>query len=235
VVGELAPILVGILLLAMVYALMPNTKVNFAWAVGGATVAVPLWLVAKWAFALYVTKLVAVGSLYGTLGLLPLFLMWLNLSWLLFLFGAEIAHTGANLRQMQLAEEAEKFVATPSAILAATVAVAKSYLAGLGPVATTEVARKLKLPVELAEGLLERLAGMRVVSRVEGSAAPAYVLARPPERIPMTEILQIDHGAEPAAGTPLYDAEIAQTVASFRGRARGALGTFTLAELLAAG
>jgi membrane protein len=233
VVAEVAPILVGILLLAMVYALMPNTKVNFVWALGGATVAIPLWLVAKWAFALYVTNLVAVGSLYGTLGLLPLFLLWLNLSWLLFLFGAEIAHTGANLTQMQLAEESEKFVPTPSAILAAALAVAKPYLAGLGPVTTTEVARKLKLPLEVAEGLLERLTGMRVVTRVDAPAAPAYVLARPPEKIPMTEILQIDQVEEPApAGAP-PDAEIAETVASFKGRARGALGKFTLAEVLA--
>jgi membrane protein len=232
-VQQLAPVLVGILLIAMVYALMPNTKVNFVWALGGAAISVPLWFVAKWAFALYVTKLVAVGSLYGTLGLLPLFLLWLNLSWILFLFGAEIAHTGANLRQMQLAEEAEKFVATPAVLLAAAVAVAKPYLAGQGPVATAEVARKLKLPVELAEGLLERLTAMRVVSRADASAAPAYVLARPPERIAMTEILQIDDAGGPAAAGTLYDAEIAKTVASFQGRARGALGKFTLAQVIA--
>jgi len=232
-VGEVAPILVGIFLLAMVYALMPNTKVNFVWALGGATLAVPLWLVAKWAFSLYVTKLVAVGSLYGTLGLLPLFLLWLNLSWLLFLFGAEIAHTGANLAQMQLAEDAEKFIPTPSSILAAAVAVAKPYLAGLGPATTAEIAGKLKLPVEAAEGLLERLTGMRVVTRVDASGGPAYVLARPPEKIPMTEILQIDHVEEPTVAAALYDPEIAETVASFRGRARGVLGNVSLAEVIA--
>ena len=231
----IAPILVGVLLLGTVYTLMPNTKVNFRWALGGAAIIAPLWLAAKWGFSLYVTKLVGAGSLYGTLGLLPLFLLWLNLTWLLFLFGAEIAHAGANLAQVRLAEEAEKFVPTPGAMLAATVAVAKPYLAGEGATGTAEVARKLKLPAEMAEVLLERLTGMGVVSRVEGSTAPAYVLARPPEKIAMTELLGIDPEQGPGASESPYDAEIAGAVASFGGRARGALGPFTLAEVLGEG
>jgi membrane protein len=232
-VEVVAPILVGILLLGMVYFLMPNTKVDRVWSLIGATAVVLLWLVAKWGFALYVTKLVAVGSLYGTLGLLPLFLLWLNVTWLLFLFGAQMAHAGANLRQR--AGEAEKFVTTPGAMLATTVAVAKPYLAGKGAVAMTEVARRLKLPAEVAEVLLERLTGMRVVSRVEAGAAPAYVLARPPEKIAMMEMLGIDPVSESETDEPVYDAEITKMVASFRGRARGALGEYSLADLLGGG
>ncbi len=44
--------------------------------IGGAAVAVPLWLLAEWGFSLYVLSLVGKGSIYGTLGLIPLFLIW---------------------------------------------------------------------------------------------------------------------------------------------------------------
>ena len=153
-VGWVGPIVVEIAFLAAVYKLMPNTQVKFNAAVGGAVVAVPLWLIAKWAFGLYVFHLVGRGSLYGTLGLLPLFLLWLNLSWLLFLFGATLAHTAANLAEMQADEESERSVLTPSVLLAATAAVARPYLARSGPVALDDVAARLRLTSAAAERLL---------------------------------------------------------------------------------
>lgn len=231
-VGWTAPVLVGIALLATIYKLMPNTQVGFRAALGGAAVAAPLWLIAKWGFALYITRLVGRGSLYGTLGLLPLFLFWMNLSWLLFLFGATIAHTAANLREMQAAEESEKFVPTASSMVAATVAVAKPFLAGAGPVGLTEVAGELRLSHEAAEWLLERLGGMGIVSRVESADRHSYVLARPAGKIPMTELLEIDEDEGAASDSSLYAPEIAGTVRAFRDHTREALGKLTLENLI---
>ena len=88
--------IVAVLLLGSLYTLMPNTRVKFRFALAGAVVALPVWLLAKWGFAQYVQQ-VGTHSIYGALALIPLFLMWLNLSWWIFLFGAELAHTGASL------------------------------------------------------------------------------------------------------------------------------------------
>jgi membrane protein len=233
-VGWLGPIVVGILLLATIYTLMPNTKVTFRGAMWGAVAAVPIWMVAKWAFALYVGRLVGRGNLYGTLGLLPLFLMWLNLSWWLFLFGAEIAHVSANLRQMQAAERAEQFVPTPSALMGAAVAVARPFAAGEGAVRTTTIAAQLRLPRESTEWLLEKLSTMRVITRIESGDSHQYILARPAEKILVTELLEIDEPDAAASDPAAYAPDIAKTVAAFKERARGCLGAMTLAELVAA-
>jgi len=112
-VGWVQPILVGIVLLTALYVLMPNTKVPVRSALGGAVVALPLWLLAKWGFGVYVRELVGTDNLYGSLGLLPLFLLWLNLSWYLFLFGGQIAHTAANLGEMTFAGRGEPAGAGP--------------------------------------------------------------------------------------------------------------------------
>ena len=74
------------------------------------------------------------------IALLPLFLIWLNFSWWIFLFGAELAHTAANLQRIQSAERSEHIMLGPADLLAATVAVAQSYQGGGGPVNITPAA-----------------------------------------------------------------------------------------------
>ncbi|KPJ54857.1 MAG: hypothetical protein AMS16_04470, partial [Planctomycetes bacterium DG_58] len=231
-VGWVGPIVVEIAFLAAVYKLMPNTHVKFNAAVGGAAVAIPLWLIAKWAFGLYVYNLVGKGSLYGTLGLLPLFLLWLNLSWLLFLFGATLAHTAANLAEMQADEESERFVLTPSVLLAATAAVAGPYLAGSGPVPLEQVAARLRLTSAAAERLLDPLIEMHILSRVDAEDARAYLLARPAEKIPIPELMAVDEPKGAAGVRRRYPTEIAETVARFESHTRDALTGLTLADLL---
>jgi len=98
----------GILLLAALYKLIPNTRVQYRSAFGGALVAVPLWLLAEWGFRMYVGRVVGRGSFYGALGLLPLFLFWVNLSWLIFLFGAQLAHSAVNLSRIESTGDADE-------------------------------------------------------------------------------------------------------------------------------
>jgi membrane protein len=220
----------GILVLAVVYRWLPNTAVRYRAALGGALVAVPLWLLAKWAFALYVRELVGTGNLYGALGLLPLFLLWLNLSWWIFLFGAELAHTAANLGRMRLAEQAERIVLGPLHLLAAAVAVTQSYLRGEGPLRFEAVAAKLGLPDDSVQWLLDRLTASNVVCPVETDMATAYVPARPAERIPVLEVLAITGEQQCSTQSATADATINDAIARVQGHARSSLGELTLAE-----
>jgi len=225
------PVLVGIALLAALYKLLPNTKVRYRAAVGGAVIAVPLWLAAKWAFGLYLTEVVGAGSLYGALGLLPLFLIWLNTSWLIFLFGGELAHTAANLRRLRSAERAQRTVAGPWDLLAAALAVAGPYVAGRGPADVTSVAGRLGLPAETARRLLEALTRLGVVCPVE-SPEEAYVPARPVADVKVADVLAA--AARDGAAGGDYDPALARAVKAARERAAGALGELTLADALQA-
>ena len=232
IVGWAGPIVVGILVLAAVYKLLPNTNVRYRTAVGGAVVAVPLWLVAKWGFAVYVTKLVGTGNMYGALGLLPLFLIWLNLSWLIFLFGAQLAHTAANLAGMQAAEQAEGFDLGPSGLLAAAITVAQPYLVGQGPVRMEQVAGKLHVPEELAQALLEKLEVLKIVCSVEGQPGVSYLLAKPPDKIPLLELLGMDSRQDSQLPARGFESEVAAMVAQSWAYTRSAVGSFTLADAI---
>lgn len=228
--GWLGPVVVGIMVVAAVYKLIPHTHVRFRAAFGGAVVAVPLWLIAKWGFSAYVNAFVGTDNLYGSLGLLPLFLIWLNVSWLIFLFGAELAHTAANLSRMQIAEQVKDDVTQPSDLLAAALVVAESFLAGRGPAVVEAVASRLRLPPEMVLRLLDTLATYRIVCRVEDATEPAYVLARPAEAISVLTILGLERPERTPAPDREYEPDILRRVDGVREQARLAIGGYTLAD-----
>jgi len=81
------------LALTLLYKLLPNTLARWRPALTGALVAAALWDASKWAFGLYVSRALPYLKLYGAIGLIPLFLFWLYLNWLIVLFGLEVAFT----------------------------------------------------------------------------------------------------------------------------------------------
>lgn len=189
IAGRVTAFVIGVSLLAWLYKLMPNTHVRFKAAFGGALVAVPLWLLAKWAFLLYVTEVVGRHHIYGALGLIPLSLLWLNLSWYIFLFGAELAHTAASITSHE-AIALEDIEFGPWHLLAGVLAVSRQQTLQDGPASLNGIAQDMNMSPMVCEELLKRLADTGAVCMVEGEAASAYVLARSAEKTRVFDVLQ---------------------------------------------
>jgi len=236
--GMLQPIIVGILLFAGAYTLIPNTKVKLRAAFTGAIVAFPAWLVAMWGFSLYVTQVVGRDPLYGSLGLLPLFLFWLNTSWLVFLFGAEISHTAGELGSgtMQLDEEtiAQDAMVSQWDMLAAALAVAGPYANGQGPTSRSDIAARLRIRPQSVQVLLESLVARKLICPVEGPDTDAFVPGRPAGDIRVEDVIELADPPDEAQALKdrPYDNDLAQAVNKARFIAREALADTTLADLL---
>ncbi|HOW69742.1 MAG TPA: YihY/virulence factor BrkB family protein [Phycisphaerae bacterium] len=228
-----APVAGYLLLFFGLYKLLPNADVSWRAALGGALFAVPVWLVAKWLFALYVREIVATGNLYGALGLVPIFLVWLNLSWLIFMYGAELAYVAGNLANLQGLDHAELAALEPHDLLAAALAIARPYEAGGGAVSLDEVRGRLRLTDQSARQLLEQLGSVGAVCPVAGDGPPMYVLARPANKIPVLEILGVLR-PERDFDTGRYDPEIIATIRRFQQRSQTALGDLTVGDLIRA-
>jgi YihY family inner membrane protein len=227
----IGPILMGVLLLTAVYKLMPFTNVAFTAALTGAIVAVPVWAVAKWGFSIYVHEVVAQKSLYGAMGLLPLFLIWLNLSWTIFLLGAEITHTSNSLRWLSAYKGAERPGRSPWDTLAAAMAVAAAFASGAGAAPMKKIVRELGLPLSAVQGLLDRLVAAGVLLRADAGNEPAYTLARPAENISVLELLCIgETGVEP--GAPVYASALAGRISGVQNRTREDWGALSLADTM---
>jgi len=107
-------VLVVILILAILYYAAPNAKLpGFKWISPGSVVAVVVWIIASLAFAFYVANFGSYDKTYGTLGGLISFLVWLWITNLAVLFGAELNAELERSRELEAGEPAEEEIQLP--------------------------------------------------------------------------------------------------------------------------
>ncbi len=82
------PVLLTLLAFTLIYLIIPNTRVNFYHALVGGITATLLFELSKKGFAFYISNNQTYSSLYGALSTLPIFLIWIYISWLVTLLGA---------------------------------------------------------------------------------------------------------------------------------------------------
>lgn len=87
------PFLSTLVAFTLLYLAVPNRKVQFRYAVAGGLVASILFEIAKQGFVLYITRFSVYRLIYGALAAIPIFLVWIYLSWLIILFGAVVSAT----------------------------------------------------------------------------------------------------------------------------------------------
>jgi membrane protein len=87
----ISPYLLTFIAFTVLYITLPNCKVFIRHAMVGGFVATLLFEFAKYGFGLYVLNFPTYELLYGTLAAIPIFLIWVYLSWLIILFGAVVA------------------------------------------------------------------------------------------------------------------------------------------------
>lgn len=84
------PLVLSVAAFTLIYAAVPNTRVPLRHAVVGGTFTAVLFEAAKQLFGLYVSYFPSYQLIYGAFAAVPLFLLWVYLSWMIVLFGAEL-------------------------------------------------------------------------------------------------------------------------------------------------
>ncbi len=88
----LIPILMTLFTFTMVYLIVPNTRVPLGHALVGGLTATLFFELSKRGFAFYISHNTMYTNLYGTLAIIPIFLIWIYISWLVTLLGAVTSH-----------------------------------------------------------------------------------------------------------------------------------------------
>ena len=181
------------LLLLAIYMLIPNTQPNIGPAAAGAAVAACLLVIGLRGFGAYLNYGFMVGQLYGSLGLVPLFMIWVYLMWLAVLFGLEVAAILQALPGRQL-EEIERELKTESLIDPGTVVsvmemIGQQFVEGR-PTTLVRVCEKTQLPEQTVSRILTSLVHEHLLHRLDGSSN-TVTLAKPPNQITGAELLEV--------------------------------------------
>lgn len=86
------PFLLTSIALSLMYWVIPNRRIKIRHAISAGIIAAILFEMAKSGFSFYVTNVPSYQEVFGTLAVLPIFLIWMYLSWMIILFGAEVCH-----------------------------------------------------------------------------------------------------------------------------------------------
>jgi membrane protein len=187
---QILPVVVLCLTFAAFYALIPNTKVHWRAALAGGLAGGLLFHLNNVVSVLYVSRVVSNSKIYGSLGLVPVFMIGLYFSWLILLFGAQVAYAYQNRatyfeeKQIEnINQRGREFVA-----LRLMTCVGQRFVRGELPPSAVEISEALAVPTRLVQQLMQTLGAARLVNEAAG-AEPGYFPSRPLENITCHDVL----------------------------------------------
>ncbi len=191
---EWVPTLTSGVAFTLLYWLVPNRPVRFWHAMLGGAVAAVLFEFTKQGFAWYLTTFPTYEAIYGALAAIPIFLLWIYLSWLVVLLGAEFTYGLGVYRQ--LVRHGDDAAAELENMLCLLLQLARTQKKG-----TALALRKLQHCSADAEHLLAKLRACKLVERNEKGR---WLLARGSQDITLYEVyLAADHRL-PVASEPAW-------------------------------
>jgi len=174
------------------YKLMPNTEVHWRAATIAGGVGGALWLGMNGLSRYQGSKVIQMSKIYGTLSLIPIFLLGLYFSWLILLFGAQVAYALQN-RKMYLQERKAESVnqrGREYVALRLMTYLAQRFDHGQRPPTILELGTMLGVPSRLIGKILQTLIQSGLVLEVAGGNEAAFAPSRPLENITCYDVLQ---------------------------------------------
>lgn len=177
---------------SILYMIMPNTKVKITSAVIAGVIAGTSFQLFEWAYITFQVGMTRYNAIYGSFAALPLFLIWLQTSWLIVLMGAEIAFANQNLKQFEREQEAKDLNMKSMKLINLYIIrqVLASYNTGQSPKTAHEIANSANIPIRIAQRAIQQLIASDLLAEtaVASKEDPSYL---PKKNILDLTVLQI--------------------------------------------
>lgn len=184
---DLTPYVLMSAVFIALYVFMPNTKVKLRCAIGPGILA---GVAMQGLQLFYIHSQIWVSSynaIYGSFAALPLFMLWVQISWNICLFGAELCYTSQNMEESAFRTETYEISPRYRMIMSMMLMshICRRFEKGEKPYTALELKLKTNIPIRVAQELLYELTNMHMVSEVtsdekgeESVYQPAEDLAR---------------------------------------------------------
>jgi membrane protein len=152
-----------------IFVFMPNTSVRFKSALIAGIVAGTIFQIVQWAYVNFQIDIAKRYAVYGSFAALPLFLLWLQISWLIVLLGAEISFAHQNVETYEFEPDclsvSQSFKRLLSLLI--TQRLVRGFADGQQPGDAAELSHVLEIPIRLVRQILYELSESGVVSEVK--------------------------------------------------------------------
>ncbi|MDB6080743.1 MAG: rbn [Chlamydiia bacterium] len=190
---SIIPYVISSALFTFLYIFIPNTRVQFSAALlAGVFAGFGYQLLQAWYIFIQI-QVSKTGAIYGSFAALPLFLVWLYFSWIIFLIGAEIVAIVQErlwdpkiIAPFRALSPFEKELAC----LAITKATVDAFIQGAPPLSADMLAKKLKMTIRIVRELIDELVEAKVLVKTLTGVLPA----KNPATLNVYDVLQAVEG-----------------------------------------
>lgn len=173
---QLMPFVLVWILFSVIYLVMPNTKVKFRAALLGGVVSGTIFQFVQMGYFKVQIELIDINAVYGSFAALPLLFIWLRVSWIVLLYGAEVSYAQQNVRKYEheldvslISLQTRKIVS----LLIVQIAV-KNFSKGDKPHTDSEIAVMLKIPLKLVRQLTYELVESEILVEIKTNNDKEY-------------------------------------------------------------
>jgi membrane protein len=156
------------MLFTLVYMIMPNTKVTFKSGLIAGIIAGTAFQLLQYGYINFQGLLSRYGTIYGSFAALPLFIGWLQISWLIVLFGAEISFANQNINKYEFESESLNISHYYREILTLYIAhlVIKNFIRGDKAMTAASIGSELEVPVRIVRNIIYDLTESGIFSEI---------------------------------------------------------------------
>lgn len=234
---QFLPVLLTGLALTLLYTIMPHVKVRLRASFPAGMAAAVIWEISKIGFAAYLKSATHYNLIYGPLAALPLFFLWVFISWAVVLFGAQLTFAQDAVDDIR-EEELAGTVSLRERIRVALHLVfeaCRRYREEMPAPELVEISHSLSLPLRLVRQVADVLTDGGILLVVQSPREGGIAPARAPDRISIYEIVAclVDRGHVPRAGR--RDQEVDQILERVDTTLRERWGEVTIEECISRG
>lgn len=170
------------ILFTLTYMIMPNTRVRFDGALLAGIIAGSAYQIVQAGYIHFQIIVAKYNAIYGSFAALPLFLLWLQISWFIVLIGAEISHAYQHSEHVDETAGGQALSISRTMLLSLTICrhVVKLFHQGRPAQTAAQIADHLALPPALVDNLSDLLVKGSILVRIDSDSndGPAFQPAR---------------------------------------------------------
>ncbi|TAL59921.1 MAG: YihY/virulence factor BrkB family protein, partial [Bacteroidetes bacterium] len=170
---KFAPYFLTWITLTILFIIMPNAKVKFVPALISGIIAGTILQILQYVYIDLQFGISKLSAIYGSFAAVPLFIVWLQSSWIIVLLGAELSFANQNVSRYEFESEALNISNYQKRALVLMIMnmIIRNFSIGEKPISAEHIAITLKIPVRLARDILQDLSNIHLVSIIHENEA----------------------------------------------------------------